>query len=274
MLRMVSYSRRPQSGHIVCYLNRTYHVLTTGEDASLGRAADFCYAFGALPPWEFQITLKLPNTTVKENAMLRFMIRPSCLIAALLVASFALAQTEFSADMVDTRKPGTPSVGKVYLARDKMRFESAAGKSSAAVIVNLDTQTSTVLMDKQRMYMEMPTQSGQQRTMYNFFRTGDVESACADWAQQARNKGGSCHKIGSETVNGRATVKYEGTTASGETTTFWLDPKLRFAVRWDSKNGAGELRNIQEGSQPASLFEIPAGYTKFDMAGMMKQQPQ
>jgi hypothetical protein len=30
MLRMVSYSRRPQSGHIVCYLNRTYHVLTTG----------------------------------------------------------------------------------------------------------------------------------------------------------------------------------------------------------------------------------------------------
>src|ERR1700675_1025479 len=32
MLRMVSYSRRPQSGHIVCYLNRTYHVLTTHAD--------------------------------------------------------------------------------------------------------------------------------------------------------------------------------------------------------------------------------------------------
>ena len=26
---MVSYSRRPQSGQITCYLNRTYHVLLT-----------------------------------------------------------------------------------------------------------------------------------------------------------------------------------------------------------------------------------------------------
>src|SRR5579859_266144 len=31
MLRMVSYPRRPQSGHITCYLNRTYHVLPTGS---------------------------------------------------------------------------------------------------------------------------------------------------------------------------------------------------------------------------------------------------
>jgi len=27
MLAMVSYSRRPQSGQITCYLKRTYHVL-------------------------------------------------------------------------------------------------------------------------------------------------------------------------------------------------------------------------------------------------------
>jgi len=29
MLRMVSYPHRLKSGHITCYLNRTYHVLTT-----------------------------------------------------------------------------------------------------------------------------------------------------------------------------------------------------------------------------------------------------
>jgi len=38
MLRMVSYSRRPQSGHIVCYLNRTYHVLTTVSLTCLDKA--------------------------------------------------------------------------------------------------------------------------------------------------------------------------------------------------------------------------------------------
>jgi hypothetical protein len=28
---MVAYPHRPQSGHITCYLNRTYHVLPTAE---------------------------------------------------------------------------------------------------------------------------------------------------------------------------------------------------------------------------------------------------
>jgi adenylate kinase len=31
---MVSYPRRPQSGHITCYLNRTYHVLPTVRERS------------------------------------------------------------------------------------------------------------------------------------------------------------------------------------------------------------------------------------------------
>src|SRR5271157_2510626 len=42
MLRMVSYFRRSQSGQIMCYLNRTYHVLLTARrdalDTTLGRA--------------------------------------------------------------------------------------------------------------------------------------------------------------------------------------------------------------------------------------------
>ena len=35
---MVSYPRRLHSGHFTCYLNRTYHVLTTG---SIRRLASF-----------------------------------------------------------------------------------------------------------------------------------------------------------------------------------------------------------------------------------------
>ena len=209
------------------------------------------------------------------RSIFRDMRHTSCLIAFLLVASLALAQSEFSADMVDTQKAGTPTQARIYMAKDKMRVETGAGnaKGSGAVIMNLATQTYTVLMDKQHMYMEMPAQMAGQRTMYNFFHTGDVESACADWLQQEKNKGGSCHKVGSDTVNGRSTIKYEGTGANGDAIAFWIDPKLRFPVKWEGKNSAGELRNIQEGTQPASLFEIPAGYTKFDM-GAMKQRPQ
>src|ERR1035438_1834576 len=38
MLRMVSHPHRPQSGHIMCYLNRTYHVLPTNSVLRVGAA--------------------------------------------------------------------------------------------------------------------------------------------------------------------------------------------------------------------------------------------
>jgi hypothetical protein len=142
------------------------------------------------------------------------------------------------------------------------------------MIMDLSTQTSTVLIEQQHMYMQLPQQMANQRNAYHFFRTGDVENACADWLSQSWNKGGTCHKVGNDTVNGRTTVKYEGTNSRGESGTMWLDPKLRFPVKWQGKNGGGELQNIKEGAQPASLFEIPDGYTKFDMGSMMQKQNQ
>jgi hypothetical protein len=204
--------------------------------------------------------------------MLRWIARISCLFALILAAaSFALAQTEFSAEIVDLQKPGTQA--KIYFAKDKMRIESqASARTGGAVIVNYATQTSMVLMPQRQMYMEMPMQAQSQRMTFTaaFFHAGDVESACGDWQKIQNQQGSSCHKVGSETVNGRSAVKYETTNASGDVSHFWLDPKLRFPVKWEGKNNAGELRNIQEGTQPASLFEAPAGFTKMDMGGMMQ----
>jgi hypothetical protein len=124
------------------------------------------------------------------------------------------------------------------------------------------------------MYMETAAKTQNQKMGFGsaLFRTGDVENACGDW-QKSQNQGGTCHKVGNESVNGRSTVKYEATSTSGEVSHFWLDPKLRFPVKWEGKDSSGELRKIQEGSQPASLFEIPAGFTKMDIGGMMQQQP-
>src|SRR5689334_1885311 len=51
------------------------------------------------------------------------------------------------------------------------------------------------------------------------------------------------------------------------------DPKLRFVVKWLNDKGDGtELRNIQEGSQDARLFQVPPDYHKFDMQQMMQQR--
>jgi len=183
-----------------------------------------------------------------------------------------MAQTEFSGEVVDAKRENKAPT-KVFFGKDKMRFESQASDSKGgAVIMDFTSHTFLVLMPQQHMYMQMPAEMMDKRGMYNFFRTGDVENACADWLQLEKNKGGTCHKAGNDSVNGRSTIKYEGTNASGESSTVWIDPKLRFPVKWQSKDGAGELRNIQEGSQPSSLFEVPAGYNKMEMGGMMQRK--
>jgi len=192
-----------------------------------------------------------------------------CAAAILLsTATFVFAQTEFSAEVYNDKHPDSDA--KVYFGKDKARFEPAKkeARGGGAVIVDMTKQSWTVLMDERQMYMEMPQQMIGQRVGYDFFHAQNVEDACPQWLQMPRNQGGTCHKVGNETVNGRSTVKYEGTNSKGETGTVWLDPKLRFPVKWQDKNGGGELRNIQEGSQPSSLFEIPAGYKKFDMPNM------
>jgi hypothetical protein len=210
---------------------------------------------------------------MKEIHMLRLVARISSFFVLILAAGFVSAQVEFSADIVDLQKPGTPTQAKIYFAKDKMRVDSqTASAHGGALIINYATQTGTLVMAEQHMYMEMPMQAQTQRMGYAaaFFRAGDVENACGDWQKMGHTQG-SCHKVGSDTVNGRNTVKYETTNASGDVSHFWLDPKLRFPVKWEGKNSGGELRNIQEGAQPASLFEIPAGLTKMDLGGMMQQ---
>jgi hypothetical protein len=188
------------------------------------------------------------------------------------------AQEDFSADIVNNKESGKQSNAKIYVTKDKWRIEGLQeGRMNGAVITNLATQTSAVLMPERKMYMEFPQGQGPagQRLM-NFYHARDIDDACADWLKLPSNQGGSCHKVGSETVNGRSTVKYEGTNAKGETGAVWFDKKIAFPIKWEGqKGGSGELQNIKEGSQPSSLFEIPSDYQKFQMpAGMPMQRPQ
>jgi hypothetical protein len=203
--------------------------------------------------------------------MSRIIARYFLLMVVLFLSAAVFAQTEFSADIVQDGDHAPKTATRVYFGKDKVRFDSQGqSKSAGAVILNLTDQKYVVVMAQQHMYMEMPAQSMEQRGMYTFFRIGDVENACSDWLKMARNTGGTCHKAGNETVNGRDTIKYEGTNSSGESSSVWLDSKLRFPVKWQTAKGSGGLTNIQEGAQPASLFEVPSGYSKMDMGAMMQ----
>lgn len=199
--------------------------------------------------------------------MLRKIAR--CLSLLLLSAATVSFAQEFSADVYSTSNKENP---KIYVANNKLRIESKDhGGKVGVVLVNLATQMTDVLVPEHQMYMEMQQGQGPAgQRLFSFFRIDDVDNACGQWQKLARKPGGTCHKAGNEAVNGRNTIKYEGTSAEGDTNRVWIDPKLRFPIKWEGKDKAGELRNIQEGSQPASLFEIPAGYQKMDIGGMMQ----
>lgn len=207
-------------------------------------------------------------------------------IRVLLIFAVALgtlnlfAQEDFSGDMVSTSQ-GNEHRAKIYATKDKMRFEpEKQGAMKGAVIVNWSTHMTDVLMPERKMYMEMPQGQGpgmQQQWSRDLFRPSNLDDACSEWVKLPQNQGGSCKNLGSETVNGRSTVKFEGTNSKGETGYAWVDKKIAFPIKWEGKNDTWELQNIKEGSQPASLFEIPSDYQKFQMpAGMpnMQRPPQ
>lgn len=190
----------------------------------------------------------------------------------------AFAQQDFSGDIVDTSNGGAGRTTKIYATKDKIRFEpQTQGPHGAAVIVDFSTHTATALMPERKMYMEFPQGQtpGMQQWSRTLFRPTDVNDACAEWLKLPANRGGTCKNLGSDTVNGRSTVKFQGTSANGDTGYAWVDKKIAFPIKWQEKNDTWEMQNIQEGSQPSSLFEVPAGYQKFQMpAGMPNRQPQ
>jgi len=213
--------------------------------------------------------------------------RPFMAIAiVLLLAAGAFAQ-EFSADMINTKKDSSAEhPGKLYVGDHKIRFEGdrssqgeSGGMGGGAFIIDEATQTTTILIPERKIYIQ--SKAGDQQPGFQaltaLMRPADPNNACPQWeaamaASHHEKKLTSCRKIGTDTVNGRTAVKYEGVNSDGEKGNVWVDPKLHFFLKLDGKDGGAELRNIKEGTQPASLFEIPSDYTKFDMGSMMRNR--
>ncbi len=74
-----------------------------------------------------------------------------------------------------------------------------------------------------------------------------------------------CERIDDESIAERPTIKYRGISPREDRYLIWIDPRINFVVKLEANDGSTvEVANIQEGPQPAQLFEIPAGYVKFD----------
>lgn len=211
--------------------------------------------------------------------MIRSMVRVCCCLGVLLPASLVMAQ-DFSADVVNGKGN---DIRKVYSASGKARFEFEKQNQmmgSIAAIVDEAQHKFFLVLPERRMYLDSWPAMMNKPTILQYWHVQDVNDACSQWKKLAEQQDtyknwGGCTKIGSDSLSGRSTVKYEGVDKKGAKNYIWVDTKLHCVIKMDEGTGGGiELTNIKEGSQPASLFEVPAGYTKVDLAALMGQMGQ
>jgi hypothetical protein len=167
----------------------------------------------------------------------------------------------FAADMLFAQDGGElEPMGRIFMSKSAMRYEMGGG----VTIVYLDSNRAVTLMPDQKMYMKTPGGGGMPKYQ---------DEPCADY--------GESKKLGAETVNGRDTVKWRCTGqkprqgAEPSDATLWYDEALKFWIRSARDSGEiSEIRNIEVGKQPASLFEIPAGYQQFNMVSAQQMQQE
>jgi hypothetical protein len=206
-------------------------------------------------------------TFLKESAMSR---RLCALIAlagvfgttALWAAQLSRPQVEYSADSVVQNEEGNMQQ-RVYVTPTKERKETLTGAGEGAVMIfRYDTKMMWTLMPSEHMYMEYSIGGGSGQ--------GNDPS---QWTYEDT-------AMGEETLNGVKVTKYKTIATSTDGKKYggfsWrtkeginLKQDLLYKEGNDKKRMLTELSNLKIGKQDPKLFEIPDGFTKFDMGGMM-----
>jgi hypothetical protein len=190
----------------------------------------------------------------------------------------------FSAEIVPQKEPAKPPA-RIYVGEGRIRLEMGDPLDRAAIVFDPARRTTLIISLKDRSYIDagMFTSLLARGTvpLMRFLHPMHADDPCIDWnstvenvsmwpvgvAVHAHSSDSTphlvCHHQGSESVNGRPaqkwTVAEKGASDSG---TVWIDDRLHLIVKSTSHSGGVELHDIQEGPQPAALFEPPAGYRR------------
>ena len=182
------------------------------------------------------------------------------LTTPLWAAQLSRPQVEYSADSVMQNEEGTIEQ-HVFVTPTKERREMLTGSGGGSVqIFRFDSKVMWMLMPSEKMYMENSMAKAAAKDVSQW----DVEETV----------------MGEELLNDMKVTKYKTIATS-------TDGKKYGGFSWRTKEGISvksdllykegnekkrmmtELKNVKVGRQDPKLFEVPEGFTKFDMAGMM-----
>ena len=171
-------------------------------------------------------------------------------------------QAEYSADSTMQTEEGTIQQ-KVYVTPTRERKETLTGAGDGGIMIfRFDTKTLLILMPSEKMYMEQSMSSKQ----------GQRDDP-SQWTYEDT-------VMGDETLDGIKVTKYKtiatSTTGKKYGGFSWrtkeginLKQDLLYKEGNEKKRMLTELSNLKIGNQDPKLFEIPEGFTKLDMGGMM-----
>ncbi len=207
------------------------------------------------------------------------LLRLSLIVVALSLPSqaagdkFPAPLEEYSADVLMTIKgqQGTTNMkGKVYSTRDKERREMQVGERETVSITDRGVEKTTVLLPAQQAYMESWHAHDAMRR----------EDPAGGWYRSDVRM----TRVSEEKINGVETTKYRiylndpmGHISAG---TLWMSD-LNIPIRMQGTSTRNEkttefqidYENVQVAKQSESLFTVPDGFRRIDVAAPMPFLP-
>lgn len=186
---------------------------------------------------------------------------------------------EFSAETIEQVLNRDPVLGKLYVAKDKIRIEMLVDEKRRIMIRDFSSRKTLHLNPTTKEYMEVPWPAAKSNRIHATVKRpplpGDVDHHCAKFDQV------KCKMLSKEEkIDNRKTEKWEiiqviePNKQSNETRTIrslvWVDRQLGVNVREEmffdvNSKSLKELRGIKEGVQPKVLFQVPMGYRRVEM---------
>lgn len=162
---------------------------------------------------------------------------------------------EFSATVIN-KAGGRTMTSKIFMKTGKFRMENKMAGGTYS-IVRQDLNKMWTVMPASKSYMEFSEVKDQAAQMPGEKVKGEV----------------SRKKIGSETIDGHPTTKYEVTAKMGDktvTTHQWWATDISFPIKTAAVDGRWSVTysDIKIGGQPDSLFELPAGYKRMTLSSL------
>jgi len=183
-------------------------------------------------------------------------------VTPIWAAQLSRPQVEYSADSTIQNEEGTIQQ-RIYVTPTKERKEMLTGGGDGGIMIfRFDSKVLWILMPSEKMYMEnsMGASRGQRDDPSQWTYEDTV--------------------VAEEMLNGVRVTKYKTIATSTDGKKYggfsWrtregisIKQDLLYKEGNDKKRMLTELTNVQVGRQDPRLFEIPEGFTKLDMGGMM-----